>query len=179
MLSKEVSSTISKVFGMPWAGIEPRSPGLLYNNTLLLFALSEGTSLGVILNRLGWMIITTKFDSHQVLHNKLIFVKKTICLGTNLTFSSLTYHPKYIRLMKNLWQRRLLCLFFNEIVLRQFIMWSIIVRFLIIWNAKDQMFFNCTSSSGVVLTLAHHKIFFSIPYADIFLYLNIFNNWKY
>ena len=31
MLSKEVSSTILKVFGMMWPGIEPRSPGPLEN----------------------------------------------------------------------------------------------------------------------------------------------------
>ena len=47
MLSKEVSSTIFKVFGMTRPGIEPRSPGPLAN-TLVIFKSQSALSVGAV-----------------------------------------------------------------------------------------------------------------------------------
>ena len=65
MLSKEVSSTIFKVFGMTWPGIEPGSPGPLAN-TLLSWPMAErsDTKSNVKLGRFWSQLRVSYVSSH-------------------------------------------------------------------------------------------------------------------
>ena len=74
MLSKEVSSTIFKVFGLTWPGIEPRSPRPLANTLLArpIYLLYWNYIIICFKNwscKYLWMIIISSLKPYNCLHH--------------------------------------------------------------------------------------------------------------